>query len=150
VEVKILSYGITIEYGIRNRGIISSKAVWLRKILNHLGYPQLATHIGEDNQGAIKWTAGDNRGGRLQHIDIKCFFIREKVMEEDIKIIYVPSMDNPADILTKPLTGSNFNRHRQTLGVMVDTEGAAYSHIVGLKIKAGCKKPYVQSMSEIY
>jgi hypothetical protein len=98
---------------------------------------------------SFKWTAGDNRGGRLQHIDIKFFFIREKVMEDVIKIIYVPSMDNPADIFTKPLTGSNFSRHRKTLGVQVDTEGAAHSHRVRLKLKAGLQlKPSVQSMSE--
>jgi hypothetical protein len=119
----------------------TSEAIWLRKLLQHLGYSQIApTPLGEDNQGAIKWSAGDNRGGRLQHIDIKTFFIREMILTKIIQLIYVPSMDNPADILTKPLTGSTFMRHRRTLGIIVPDRSAAYSHRVGPKLKAGLQR----------
>ena len=96
----------------------TSEAVWIRKLLAHLGYLQKEpTTMAEDNQGAIKWANGDDRSGRLKHVDLKFLFIRERILADEIKLTYIKSQDNPADILTKPLTGSKFLDHRSALGV---------------------------------
>ena len=38
-----------------------------------------------------------------KHIDIRLHFIRERVANGEIKVVYVPSEDQHADFLTKPL-----------------------------------------------
>lgn len=98
--------------------LATSEAIWLRKLLAHLGYQQAsATFIYEDNQGAIKWSNIGDRAGRMKHIDVQFFFIREQINNNNIKLKYIKSQDNPADSLTKSNIGAKFIAHREALGV---------------------------------
>ena len=54
---------------------------------------------------------------RTKHIEIDVHFIRDKVLAGDLKICYVPSEDQIADILTKPLSSPQFNYLRDKLNV---------------------------------
>ena len=54
---------------------------------------------------------------RTKHIEIDVHFIRDKVLSGDLKICYVPSEDQIADILTKPLSSPQFNYLRDKLNV---------------------------------
>lgn len=102
----------------------TSEAVWLRKLLEHLGYKQSTpTVLFEDNQGAIKYTNIDDRAGRMRHIDVKFFFTREQTLQGNIVIKYIKSAENHADMLTKPLTGSQFLTHRLAMGIQADGVG---------------------------
>ena len=59
--------------------------------------------IVEDNQGAIK-TANDRHSSkRARHIDIKHHLIRDAVNEGKVRVTYVKTEDQHADVLTKPL-----------------------------------------------
>ena len=51
---------------------------------------------------------------RTRHIRIEFHFIRDAVARKDIHLEYVPSVDNPADMMNKPLRGQIFMRHRAT------------------------------------
>ncbi len=44
------------------------------------------------------------------HIDTKYFFLREHIESKDIKVIYMPTEDMVADILTKTINGASFQR----------------------------------------
>ena len=58
-----------------------------------------------DNQAAIDWAVGEKcPSGRAKHIDVRIHFIRELVEKSEISVDYVPSEDNDADMLTKPLS----------------------------------------------
>ena len=97
----------------------TSECVWLRKLLKSFGYNQsAATVIFEDNQGAIKYAKSSDRYGRMKHISMKIFFTREKVLDKTINPTFIPSADNHADIMTKPLKGTKFTDHRQAIGVI--------------------------------
>jgi hypothetical protein len=68
-----------------------------------LGYQQSgATVLIKYNQGAIKYAKSGERGSRMRHIDIKHYFIREKVLDGSISLVYHPSPENPADIRLAP------------------------------------------------
>jgi hypothetical protein len=56
-------------------------------------------------------------GGRTKHIDIKHHFIREQSLRREVKVIRCSSEENTADLLTKPLDTSTFERHRRSMGV---------------------------------
>eukprot|EP00253_Pinus_taeda_P033071 PITA_33071 len=55
---------------------------------------------------------------KTKHIPIKYHFLREQVLEQKVKLEYVPSKEQVADIFTKPLPRETFEYLRQKLGVV--------------------------------
>lgn len=87
----------------------SREAIWLRKLLRDIGYPCAgATTIFVDNQSAIKLVRNPEFHKRTKHIDIRYHYIREKVEEKEIKVEYVPSDQQLADVFTKALPKERF------------------------------------------
>ena len=72
-----------------------------------------------DNAGAFSLVINEvrNLNERTKHIDIKHHFIREKVIDEKIRVVQILSEENVADVLTKPLARSAFERMRKALRV---------------------------------
>jgi len=62
-----------------------------------------ACNIHTDNQSAISISKDDVNHQRTKHIDIRHHFIRDHVRNGDMKITWVPTSQQTADILTKPL-----------------------------------------------
>ncbi len=52
-----------------------------------------------------------------KHIQIRYHYIRERVGEGDVKVFHVPSADNLADLLTKPLPREATKRQASMLGL---------------------------------
>lgn len=62
------------------------------------------TPMLSDNLAAVDWAVGEKcPSGRAKHIDVRVHFIRELVNKSAISVTHVPSEDNDADMLTKPL-----------------------------------------------
>lgn len=82
----------------------TQQALWMRKFLNEVGLPPEQTvKIYGDNNGALATTKNDKNHRRTKHIDVKYHFVKERVAANDVSFDYVPSSQNLADILTKPL-----------------------------------------------
>jgi hypothetical protein len=60
-----------------------------------------ATPLHTDNQSAMSLTQTPEYRRRTKHIDISYHFVRERVASGEIKVIYTPTDDMTADILTK-------------------------------------------------
>ena len=73
--------------------------------------------IKEDNQSAICLAQNPKDHPKSKHIDIKYHFIRELVINNEIKIEYCPTTDMLADIFTKGLTADKFVKLRNMLGL---------------------------------
>ncbi len=54
-------------------------------------------------------------GKKTKHIKAKLFFIKDKVEEEEIKVMDCPSKKMWADVLTKPLQGMAFRKMQAEL-----------------------------------
>lgn len=80
---------------------------FIRSILEELGlqyfYRGGPTTIKDDNQGAIHLANNNGYSARTKHIDVRHHFIRECVERKEVKLEYVSTEDNLADIFTKPL-----------------------------------------------
>jgi hypothetical protein len=97
----------------------ATEVIWLRHFLSELGYsfPSPSTlHI--DNQSAISVAKNPEHHGRMKHLDLRFFWLRDAVHSKTLAVQYIPTGDMPADILTKPLERVKFNGGRSMLGVM--------------------------------
>eukprot|EP00253_Pinus_taeda_P013579 PITA_13579 len=71
-----------------------------------------------DNTSAINISKNPVMHSKTKHIPIKYHFLREQVLEQKVKLEYVPSKEQVADILTKPLPRETFEHLRQKIGVV--------------------------------
>lgn len=93
-------------------------AIWLRRLLRMLHVSQdEATTILMDNKSAIALGKNPMFHDRSKHIDTKFHFIRECIENKEVKLSYVKSSDQVADIFTKGLKSEDFARMRAWIGV---------------------------------
>ena len=45
-----------------------------------------------------------------RHINLRYFFINDKIAKKEVKVVYCPTGNKAADMLTKPLQGSLFKK----------------------------------------
>ena len=91
---------------------------WLRMLLHEIEFPQLSSSpLMCDNNGAIVLTEDSSFHARVKHIDIAHHSIRERVSRRQLKLHYVRSKDNIADIFTKALPRKDYDRLRTCLGL---------------------------------
>jgi hypothetical protein len=96
-----------------------TEAVWLRKLISDL-FDQIpeSTIIYCDNQSCIRLSEHPVFHERSKHIEIKYYFIRDKVQEGEVKLEYIPTDEQKADILTKPLSRIKFAYFREKMGIV--------------------------------
>ncbi|KAD0618050.1 hypothetical protein E3N88_43977 [Mikania micrantha] len=94
------------------------QAVWLRRILEDLGFKQMeATTIWCDSRSAIHLSKNPALHGRSKHIELKHHFIRDMVAQKQVELKFCNTEDQTADVLTKALCREKFTHHRFKLGV---------------------------------
>eukprot|EP00253_Pinus_taeda_P012864 PITA_12864 len=71
-----------------------------------------------DNTSAMSISKNPVMHLKTKHIPIKYHFLQEQVLEQKVKLEYVPSKEQVAHILTKPLPRETFEYLRQKLGVV--------------------------------
>ena len=92
--------------------------IWVTQVLNELDLEEQVTcSLNMDNQAAIKIAENAESNHRSKHIDIRYHFIREKVKENKVKLIFTPTAEMIADTLTKPLPRPLFEKLRTMTGV---------------------------------
>jgi hypothetical protein len=88
---------------------VIKEVIWIRILLTELDLQiETPTIIYVDNQSAIKISENDTAHDRTKHIDIRHFFIRDLIESGEVKLVWVRTEDQLADIFTKPLTPSTF------------------------------------------
>ena len=92
------------------------QVIWTREWLLNQGYSVSPATVFEDNQSAIKLAEnGRSTSSRTRHIAVRYFFIHDRMNAGEIAIEYLHTSQMVADILTKPMQGSQFLRLRQLL-----------------------------------
>ncbi len=95
------------EYTALSRG--GSELVFLRTMLNDTGMlaPGPSTLYG-DNTAALAIAKNDMLHTRVKHLDVKLHFIRQRIAMKEIDVVHIPTRDQLADIMTKPLGAHQF------------------------------------------
>ncbi len=84
--------------------------LWMRQFLMEQEYGIVENLLLQDNKSLILLEKNDkdSSGKRTRHINIRYFFITDRVNKKEISIEWCPTKDMVADFMTKPLQGSHF------------------------------------------
>ena len=94
----------------------SCEAVWIRRLLAELKIlDDKPTYLYCDNQRSIKLSYNPVFHEKSKHFEIDYHYTRQKIENNTIKVEYIPSQEQPADILTKPLGRIKFENCRDRL-----------------------------------
>lgn len=86
--------------------------MWLIQFFGELNVKlDLPIFVFGDNTASIELAKNPVHHERTKHIDIKHHFLREQVLSKRIKLMYVATADNIADVLTKATSQPIFTRH---------------------------------------
>jgi histone deacetylase 1/2 len=95
---------------------LCSVVIWTRDFLVAQGEEPPPATIFQDNQSTIALAEkGFSTSDRTKHVKIRYFWVKDRVDSGEIKIVYIPTEDMIADILTKPLQGEKFRQLRMSL-----------------------------------
>ncbi|GKF07196.1 ribonuclease H-like domain-containing protein, partial [Tanacetum coccineum] len=102
------------------RGVANAVAetCWLRNLLRELHTPlSSATLVYYDNVSAVYVSCNPVQHQRTKHIEIDIHFVRDLVAAGQVRVLYVPSRYQFADIFTKGLPSTLFEEFRTSLNV---------------------------------
>jgi hypothetical protein len=92
------------------------EVLWLRGMLSELGlHVQMGSLVHGDNQSTIAVSKKGVRSERTKHVDVKYHFVTETVERGDVKLRWVPTTQQQADIFTKALPAPAFLHLRKQL-----------------------------------
>jgi hypothetical protein len=98
-------------------GSCCTQLLWMKTLLGDYGFSQDTMIINCDNTSAINISKNPVQHSRTKHIDIRHHFLRDLVESEVVSLSFIPTENQLADILTKPLDGSRFESLRKAIGV---------------------------------
>jgi hypothetical protein len=94
----------------------ASQAIFIRNFVEAQGYETGPAVLYQDNMSCM---ALIKRGGpaseRSRHIDIRHYWVSERVDSGEVKVEYMPTEDMVANVLTKPIQGVQFTKEREDL-----------------------------------
>jgi hypothetical protein len=94
----------------------SSEVMWLQKLLARLFDLNMdVTCIFCDNQSCIKLSENIVFHDKLKHIEIKYHYIRDLVQKGAMKLWYIATDEQIADVWTKPLSKIKFEYFKDKL-----------------------------------
>lgn len=93
--------------------------IWLERLMRQITSDRIERPtVKLDNQSTTKLLRNPEFHKRSKHIDVKYHFAREKIQEGLFNLEYVPTNEQQADILTKPLMREQFCYIRRQLNVV--------------------------------
>src|SRR6266704_2579533 len=98
---------------------ISRQLIWIQSLYSELGFKVHGIELNIDNQGAIFLAQNQMTESQSKHIDIRYHFVRQHVEDGKVKLVYIPTNEQAADILTKNLAYPKFKDLRLQIGVQI-------------------------------
>lgn len=93
-----------------------SQVIWLRDYMIFQGYNVRVATVFQDNQSTLALAErGFSNSERTRHINIRYFFVKDRIDSKEIELVYKSTTEMLADIMTKPLALEVFSRLRRVL-----------------------------------
>ncbi|KAJ9537718.1 hypothetical protein OSB04_030451 [Centaurea solstitialis] len=127
----------------------AKEAVWLRNFLSDLRVVASISRpidIFCDNSGAVAQAKEPREHHKSRHVLRKYHLIREIIGRGDVRICKIPTEDNVADPLTKPLARAKHEAHANSIGMQY-LEASSYAY--GSQ-QLECKNEKQRVVSQVY
>ena len=96
----------------------AQEILWLRSLFKEMGYDiKQPTTLCVDNQSALQVMKNPEHHGRMKHLDLRFYWLRDAVKAGLIDVRYISTKDMPADIITKALSRGVVEEMRRMLGL---------------------------------
>jgi hypothetical protein len=95
----------------------SREALWLSKIVNLFKIKHIPFTVRGDNKGAIASVTNYTYTKNTKHIEIHLDFMRDYYHKGLINFEHIDGKTNPADMLTKAVSKTQFESFRQVIGM---------------------------------
>ncbi|KAH9697122.1 retrovirus-related pol polyprotein from transposon RE2 [Citrus sinensis] len=97
----------------------SSEISWLQSLFSELNITKLPTPIlWCDNLSAGDLARNPVFHSRSKHIELDVHYIRDNVLNKELEVRYIPTEEQVADVLTKPLSFSKYSYFQSKLNVI--------------------------------
>ena len=89
---------------------IATEVIWIQQLLSEIG---VCLHTSPpvlwcDNMSAHALASNHVYHARTKHFELDLHFLRDLVTSRKLEVRYISTAHQPADLLTKPLSGSRF------------------------------------------
>ncbi|XP_052289967.1 secreted RxLR effector protein 161-like [Citrus sinensis] len=109
----------TVESEYRALALAVSEVLWISYVLKELKMPPLQVPVLHcDNKSAEALASNPKYHSCTKHIELDLHFVRDHIAHNEVHVSHVPSCDQVADVLTKPLAFDQFNYLRSKLNVI--------------------------------
>jgi hypothetical protein len=104
--------------------------LWTRYFLEAQGYGVQESVVYQDNQSAmlLEKNGRASSSKRTRHINIRYFFVTDRINAKEISVEYCPTGEMIADFFTKPLQGSLFKKFRDQIMNVASTADSMQNH----------------------
>ena len=91
--------------------------LWTRQFMEGQGYTITDNIVYQDNQSSMLLERNGQRSSskRTRHLDIRYFFVTDRIQDGQLTVEYCPTGDMLADVFTKPLQGAAFTKFRRMI-----------------------------------
>jgi hypothetical protein len=98
-EAELVACSDSVSYGIS-----------LLRLLSELEVPNKGIVVHQDNLSTLSLIQNNkSTSQRTLHIDVRYFFLRDRLLRKQLSLVHTPTERMVADILTKPIQGTQFN-----------------------------------------
>jgi hypothetical protein len=91
--------------------------LWSRLFLEAQGYGVMENIVFQDNKSAmlLERNGKSSSGKRTKHINMRYFFVTDRIAKGDMSLAWCPTGDMTADYFTKPNQGALFKQFRDLI-----------------------------------
>jgi hypothetical protein len=113
------------------------QVIWTRYFLQSQGYEGVESVVYQDNQSSILLEKNGklSSGKRTRHINIRYFFVADRIKAKEVVVEYCPTWDMLAEFFTKPLQGKAFKNFRDTIMNINQQPGFAHRSVLGNEVQ---------------
>lgn len=96
---------------------VMGQLLWTRYFMEGQGYRPKKNLLAQDNESAMRLEKNGRASStkRTKHINVRFFFIADRVQQGELTIVYCPTGEMWGDFFTKPLQGKKFTYFRDLI-----------------------------------
>ena len=91
--------------------------LWIHNLLKEARLPTASPTLHVDNTAAVQMANNMRATRRRKCVDVRYYYLHDTVQKGELKIIRIPTTQQYADIFTKPLKATLYQRHKNNIQI---------------------------------